>query len=90
MTKDELIDSAAAKANISKKEAGEILDAILEGITKSLMKGDKVVLTGFGVFRVVDRAARQGINPKTGEKIQIAASKSPKFKAGKALKEAVK
>lgn len=90
MTKDELIDSVATKVNISKKEAGEVLDAILEGITKALMKEDKVVLTGFGVFRVMARAARQGVNPKTGEKIQIAASKSPKFKAGKALKEAVK
>jgi len=90
MTKDELIDAASTKAGCSKKEVGEVLDAILENITKALMSGDKVVLTGFGVFRVVDRAAREGVNPKTGERIHINASKAPKFKAGKGLKEAVK
>ena len=90
MTKDELVEAASSKAGCSKKEVGEVLDAILENITKALIKGDKVVLTGFGVFRVMNRAARQGVNPKTGEKIQIAASIAPKFRAGKALKEAVK
>ncbi len=89
MTKDELIDAVAAKVGCPKKEAAEVLDAILENITKALMKGDKVVFTGFGVFRVMKRAARQGVNPKTGERISIAASNAPKFKAGKSLKDAV-
>lgn len=90
MTKDELIDAVSAKAGCSKKEIGEVLDAILENIVKAMVKGDKVVLTGFGIFKVNKRAARQGVNPKTGAKIQIAACKVPKFRAGKALKEAVK
>lgn len=90
MTKDELINAVSSKAGCSKKEIGEVLDAILENITKAMIKGDKVVLTGFGIFKVNKRAARQGVNPKTGAKIQIAACKVPKFRAGKALKEAVK
>ncbi len=67
-----------------------MVDAILDNISKALSKGDKVVLTGFGAFSISKRAARAGVNPKTGAKIQIPAMKVPKFKAGKALKEAVK
>lgn len=73
-----------------KKQATEIVEAIFDIITKTLSKGEEVAIPGFGVFRVAKRAARMGVNPKTGEKIQIAASIKPKFRAGKALKEAVK
>lgn len=78
-------------ANIEvKKQAAEIVDAIFDIITKTMVKGEEVAIPGFGVFRVAKRAARMGVNPKTGEKIQIAASIKPKFRAAKALKEAVK
>ena len=78
-------------ANIEvKKQALAVVDAVLDTIVKALSKGDEVAFTGFGVFKVVKRAARMGVNPKTGEKIQIAASTKPKFRAGKLLKEAVK
>ncbi len=90
MTKEQLVEAVASKLQLSKKQAGETLDAFLDEITNALVKGDKVVLTGFGIFRVAARKARVGINPRTGEKVQIAASKAPKFRAGKALKEAVK
>lgn len=73
-----------------KKQAAAAVDGVFDIITKTLSKGEEVAITGFGVFRTVKRAARMGINPKTGEKIQIAASIKPKFRAGKALKEAVK
>lgn len=90
MTKDQLVEAVAAKVGISKKQGDEIMEAILDEITKALQKGDKVVFTGFGAFLISDRKARQGVNPKTGAKIQIPAMKAPKFRAGKALKEAVK
>ncbi len=90
MTKDQLVDVIAAKCACSKKQGADCLDAILDAITSALQKGDKVVLTGFGAFVVSDRKARQGVNPKTGAKIQIPAMKCPKFRAGKALKDAVK
>lgn len=89
MTKDGLIE-AVAKVCDSKKQAAEAINAALDTITQALSKGDKVALTGFGVFSVSKRAARSGVNPRTGEKIKIAATTVPKFKAGKALKEAVK
>ncbi len=73
-----------------KKNAIAVVDAIFDTITKTLAKGEEVAIAGFGVFKTVKRAARMGINPKTGEKIQIAAAIKPKFRAGKALKEAVK
>ncbi len=73
-----------------KKQAVAAVDAIFDIITKTLAKGEEVAITGFGTFRVAKRAARMGVNPKTGEKIQIAAAIVPKFKAGKLLKEAVK
>lgn len=90
MTKEELIEAIASKCACSKKEAGECLEATLETITKAMQKGDKIVLTGFGAFQVSKRAARKGVNPKTGAKIQIPAMKVPKFKAGKSLKDAVR
>lgn len=89
MTKDELID-AVASSTCSKKEASECLEAILDNITKALTKGEEVKLTGFGTFSVSKRKARTGRNPRTGAKIQIPATKTPRFKAGKVLKDAVK
>ncbi|NWN91518.1 HU family DNA-binding protein [Marinobacter adhaerens] len=90
MNKSELIDEIAESADISKAAAGRALDAMTSSITGALKKGDQVTLIGFGTFSVKDRAARTGRNPQTGEEIQIAASKVPGFKAGKALKDAVK
>lgn len=90
MNKSELIDAIAASADIPKTVAGRALDAMIESITETLQKGDQVALIGFGTFQVKDRAARDGRNPKTGEVIKIAAAKVPSFKAGKALKDAVK
>jgi len=89
MTKDELID-AVANSCCSKKEASDAVNAVLDTITKTLSQGGDIVLTGFGKFSVSKRAARMGVNPRTGEKIKIAATTVPKFKAGKALKDAVK
>lgn len=89
MTKDQLIEEVA-KSCCSKKEAGECVNAMLDAITAALSKGQKLTLTGFGTFSVSKRAARMGVNPRTGEKIKIKATTVPKFKAGKSLKEAVK
>jgi len=89
MTKADLIAAIAEKTEFTKKDAGVALDAILEVITGVLQSGDKVQLVGFGAFEVRNRAARQGKNPKTGEKVSIPATKVPAFKAGKALKEAI-
>ena len=90
MNKEELIGTIVNKINCTKKDAQDALETILDSITKALAKGDDVALTGFGSFTVKHRAARNGVNPKTGEKIKIAAAKVPKFKAGKGLKDAVK
>ena len=89
MNKSELVEAMAKKADLSKKDAAAALDAFTETITGALKKGDKVTLIGFGTFEVAKRAAREGKNPQTGEKIKIKASKAPKFKAGKALKDTV-
>ena len=89
MNKSELIEAVSSKADLSKADAGRAVDAAFEAITKALKKNDKVSLVGFGTFEVRKRAARTGRNPKTGETIQIKASKVPGFKAGKALKDAV-
>ncbi len=89
MNKTELINAIAAEAEISKKDAGKALDAFVEVVTKSLQQEEKVQLIGFGTFEVRERAAREGHNPQTGDKITIAAAKVPAFKAGKALKEAI-
>ena len=89
MNKTELVAAVAAKAELSKKDADKAVAAFIEAITEELKAGKKVQLVGFGTFEVREREARTGINPKTGEKIQIAASKAPAFKAGKALKDAI-
>ena len=89
MNKTELVEAIAKKAEISKKDTEAALNAMTEAIGKALKKGDKVQLVGFGTFETVKRAARTGRNPQTGEEIKIAASKAPKFKAGKALKDLV-
>ncbi|NQV00899.1 MAG: HU family DNA-binding protein [Parcubacteria group bacterium] len=89
MTKDELIEEVA-KVCDSKKQAGDVVNAVLDTITSTLSKGGEIVITGFGKFSVSKRAARMGVNPRTGEKIKIKATTVPKFKAGKALKDAVK
>lgn len=89
MNKSELIEAMAAKADISKSAAGDALEGMLEAVTTTLKKGDSLALVGFGTFSVGSRAARTGRNPRTGETIQIKASKNAKFKAGKALKDAL-
>ncbi|MEK7564766.1 MAG: HU family DNA-binding protein [Patescibacteria group bacterium] len=90
MTKNQFVAAVATKTGKAKSETAEMVDAIFDTITQTMIKGDNVNISGFGVFRVSDRKAREGINPRTGEKIQIAAKKAPKFRAGKTLKEAVK
>ena len=90
MTKSELIKQIAERAELTQAKAAEALQAFEAVVTDELSKGGEVTLTGFGTFKVTDRAARTGRNPQTGAEIQIAASKVPTFKAGKALKEAVK
>ena len=89
MNKSELIDAVASVADLSKADATRATDAVLDTITGALSKGDQVTLVGFGTFSVRERSARTGRNPQTGETIQIKASKSPGFKAGKAFKDAV-
>ena len=89
MNKSELIDAIARHADISKAAAGRALDATVNSIAGSLRKGEIVTLVGFGSFYVGKRAARQGRNPRTGAAIRIRAAKVPKFRAGKALKDAV-
>ena len=89
MTKTDLVDVIAGKAKISKTASLTAVDALTEAITSALKKGDKVTLVGFGTFDVVKRAAREGVNPQTRQKIKIKASKAPRFKAGKLLKAAV-
>lgn len=89
MNKSEFAAAIAAKAEISKKDAEKVLSAFTESIQEALVDGDKVTIVGFGTFETRTRAAREGINPLTKEKIQIAASKAPVFKAGKALKDAL-
>lgn len=90
MTKAELISAVAESTGLSKKDATAAVASVFEEITKAMANGEKVQLVGFGNFEVRERAARTGRNPLTGEEIEIAASKVPAFKAGKALKDAVK
>ncbi len=89
MNKAQLIDAIAQHADISKLKAGETLDAFVAAVTNALKHGDTVTLVGFGSFSTAQRAARTGRNPKTGKEIKIEATTTPKFKAGKALKEVV-
>ena len=89
MNKTELVTAMADQAGLTKKDAEAALKAFVDVITEGLKNGEKISLVGFGTFDVAERAAREGINPATGKKIQIAASKAPKFKAGKALKDEV-
>ncbi|WP_455374148.1 HU family DNA-binding protein [Limibacillus halophilus] len=89
MNKNDLISSVASSAGLSKADAAKAVDAVFDSITAALKSGDDVRLVGFGNFAVSSRAASEGRNPRTGEKIHIPASKQPKFKAGKALKDAV-
>ncbi len=89
MNKAELIEMVASQAGLSKSDAASAVDSVFNSITKTLQDGDSVTLVGFGTFAATDRAARTGRNPRTGEAITIPASKSPKFKAGKALKDAL-
>jgi DNA-binding protein HU-beta len=91
MTKDGLVDAVMSAAGMETKAAAQrAVEAVFDAITKTLGRGEDVAITGFGTFRVAKSAARQGRNPKTGETIQIKASVKPKFRAGKALKDAVK
>ncbi len=89
MNKNELIEAVASSTGLAKTDSGKAVDAIVASITKALKSGDDVRLVGFGTFSVADRKATTGRNPRTGEAIQIKASKQPKFKAGKVLKDAV-
>lgn len=89
MNRTDLVNSVAAKASISKKDADAAVAAVIASVTEALKKGDKVQLVGFGTFEVRARAAKQGRNPRTGATMTIPASKVPAFKAGKGLKDAV-
>ncbi len=90
MNKSEIVAVVADKVNLTRKEAEGAVDAFLDAVCETLKNGDKVVISGFGTFEVRDRAPRSGRNPRTGEEIVIPGQKSPAFKAGKILKDAVK
>lgn len=89
MNKTELVAAVAEQGEVSKKDAEKVLKAFVDVVTEELKKGEKVQLVGFGTFEVSERAAREGRNPQTGESMTIEASNTPKFKAGKALKDAI-
>ncbi|AMW35345.1 HU family DNA-binding protein [Haematospirillum jordaniae] len=89
MNKSELVDAVSNEAGLSKTDAARAVDALFNAVTSALKKGDEVRLVGFGTFAVSKRAARTGKNPRTGEEIKIAASKQPKFRPGKALKDSI-
>lgn len=90
MTKADFIDRVADKSGLSKRDATKAVDAFLESVTESLKRGEAVSFTGFGKFSAQQRAARQGVNPRTGERVQIPAATVPKFSAGSALKQALR
>ena len=90
MNKTELVKAVAEQAELTQKDAAKAVDALIETISETLAKEEKIQLIGFGTFEVRERSARKGRNPQTGEEIEIAASKAPAFKPGKELKEAVK
>jgi len=89
MNKTELVDALAKDTGMAKAEASRVLESLIGTVHRTLKKGEDVSITGFGKFSVVKRAARQGVNPRTGEKVKIKASKAPKFTAGAGLKQAV-
>jgi DNA-binding protein HU-beta len=90
VTKQEFVDLVAEESKLTKRDAGAAVDAVLEVVKKSLATGKDVTFTGFGKFSVAHRAARTGVNPRTGERLSIAASKVPKFTPGSSLKQAVR
>jgi DNA-binding protein HU-beta len=89
MNKSQLVDAVSADSGLSKADAMRAIESFVVTVNKTLKKGDEVAITGFGKFSVVKRAARQGVNPRTGEKVKIKASKAPKFTAGAGLKQSV-
>ena len=89
MTKAEFVDQVADRAGLNKRDAGDAVDAVLQTIEDTLKRGSEITFSGFGKFSVSDRSAREGRNPATGEKIQISASRVPKFTAGAGLKKAI-
>lgn len=90
MTKSEFVDQVAAESGLSKSDAGNAVDAFISVVEDTLKRGGEISFTGFGKFSVAERGARQGVNPQTGEKIQIPAGRVPRFSAGSALKKSVK
>ena len=90
MTKSEFVDQVAERASLSKQDASNAVDAVLDTIQEALRRGSDVTFSGFGKFHAADRGARQGVHPRTGQPIQIAASRVPRFSAGSGLKKAVK
>ena len=90
MTKAEFVDQVAQQSGLPKGDAGKAVDAVLDTISEVLARGGDINFTGFGKFSVADRGARQGVNPQTGERIEIAATRVPRFSAGSALKSAVR
>jgi DNA-binding protein HU-beta len=90
VTKQEFVDQLASESGLSKGDAGKAVDTFIEVVTSTLRRGGEVNFTGFGKFSVADRGARQGVNPQTGDRIQIPASRVPRFSAGSSLKNAVK
>ena len=90
MTKADFIDKVADRSGLSKRDASKAVDAVLDSITDTLKQGDAVSFTGFGKFSAQQRAARQGVNPRTGERVQIPAATVPKFSAGSQLKQALR
>jgi DNA-binding protein HU-beta len=89
MNKAQLIDAVAADSGLTKTDSARVIESLLDTVTRTLRKDGEVNITGFGKFSVVKRAARQGVNPRTGERMKIKASKAPKFSAGASLKQAV-
>jgi len=89
MNKSQLIEAVAGDSGLSKADSARAIESLIDTVAKTLKKGDEVSITGFGKFSVVKRAARQGVNPRTGERVKIKASKAPKFSAGAGLKQAV-
>jgi DNA-binding protein HU-beta len=89
MNKSQLVEAVASDSGLSKADSSRAIESVLATVTKTLKKGDEISITGFGKFSVVKRAARQGVNPRTGERVKIKASKAPKFTAGASLKQAI-